>query len=206
LIYTGFKKYFQSKNKEHIILYNEENKANNKKGIFDELLINNWIATATVMVRADYLFKYADYKIYTFREFPMADYPAWLDLAYNTSFGCINEPMAVHRILSNSASHSTSAKKRVDFIEASYRIQKYFIQKYTIPEQTIKAVNIKINKKRLQYAFFIKDIQVSHYSKKELKKLGYNLSIREKLYYYSLKSRPLSYLLRKLFIFLGVWI
>jgi glycosyltransferase involved in cell wall biosynthesis len=205
LIFSSYKRYFEKKgefkevsfeNQKHLFVGN----------IFNSLIFNNWISTTSVMVNKDLLFEHADYVEYSNKEFPMADYPAWLDLSYHTKVGLFDEPMAVHRILPNSASHSTIAKERVVFGEATYRIQKYFIDKYNVSADIENQINLKINKKRIRYAFFLSDKSLSNKAKNEIVELGSKLSSVEKIYYYSLKNKIVHSLFKKLFISFGVWI
>lgn len=214
---------FLSSNSDHSMVFSAFNRFYEKKGvfqkvsfdnqkhlfagnIFNSLIFNNWISTISVMVKKDILFQFANYVEYTNKEFPMADYPAWLDLSYHTKVGLINEPMAVHRILLNSASHSTEAKDRVDFGEATYKIQKYFIDKYNVSSDIENQIELKINRKRIRYAFFLNDKSLSNKAKKEIIELGSKLSFIENIYYYILKNHIVQVLLKKLFISFGVWI
>jgi glycosyltransferase involved in cell wall biosynthesis len=214
---------FLSSNSDHSMVFSAFNRFYEQKGvfqkvsfenqkhlfagnIFNSLIFNNWISTISVMVKKDLLFQFTNYVEYTNKEFPMADYPAWLDLSYNTKIGLINDSMAVHRVLPNSASHSTIAKNRVEFGEATYRIQKYFIEKYKVSAEIENQIKLKINKKRIRYAFFLNDKSLSNKAKKEIIELGCNLSFAEKIYYYSLKNKIIQVLLKKIFISFGVWI
>ena len=205
MVFSAFNRFYQKKRVFQKVSF--ENQRHLFTGnIFNSLIFNNWISTISVMVKKDMLFQFANYIEYTNKEFPMADYPAWLDLSYHTKVGLINEPMAVHRILPNSSSHSTIANKRVEFGEATYNIQKYFIEKYNVSAERENQINLKINKKRIRYAFFLNDKSLSNKAKNEIIELGCRLSFTEKIYYYSLYNKTVQVLLKKLFISFGVWI
>jgi len=205
LVFSSYKRFYEKKK-----IFEEVSFENQKHlftgNIFNSLILNNWISTVSVMAKMDLLIQHADYVNYTDNEFPMADYPAWLDLSYHAKVGLIEEPMAMHRILPNSASHSTVAKERVVFGEATYKIQKYFIEKYGVSADIENQINLKINKKRIRYAFFLNDKSLSNKAKNEIIELGSKLSFIEKIYYYSLKNKMVYFLFKKLFISFGVWI
>lgn len=82
---------------------------------FRTLLINNCIPTPTVLIRNhilnDYIKNIEPYKYH----WQMGDYPIWLYASAVSKVKFINEPLAVYRILQNSASHFDSYLKMLRF-------------------------------------------------------------------------------------------
>ncbi len=99
---------------------------------FKKLLFANVIGTLTVMLRRCVYDNY-ERDIQPFdKGWKMGDYPMWLYLAAESTIRFINEPTAVYRVLSESASHSVSLDKQLAFVESAYAIQRYFNLRYNL--------------------------------------------------------------------------
>ncbi len=95
--------------------------------VFESLLIDNSIATLTVMFRSEFM------KTISFdqmRQFRMGDIYIWLEIAKHSKIGFINESMAVYRVHSDSASNHNGGSDRIEFISSAYNLNYYFIEKY----------------------------------------------------------------------------
>lgn len=77
---------------------------------------------------------------------PLGDYPLFLELSKQTKFKYFDESMAVHRILTESASHTKDAEKKANFLRAGAAIQDFFIKRYPIS----KELHEKIIRKRIE--------------------------------------------------------
>ena len=93
----------------------------------DPLLYGNVIYTPTVMLRLSCLDGYRPLKK---KEWLMGDYPMWLYVAGRSRLRWLRRPMAVYRILAESASHTTDPEKRRRFIESTCEIQQFFADYY----------------------------------------------------------------------------
>lgn len=60
----------------------------------------------------------------------LGDYPFWLYIAIHAKTHFMNQVLAVYRVLSDSASHSTGIEKRVRFIRSVFDMKRYFNEKY----------------------------------------------------------------------------
>lgn len=198
LVYTGFIELLQNNGKQKNILYEDFQKGILQGKIFNTLIRGNWLATPTVMVRKVDLENYVDYDEITSREFPMADIPTWLELAYHKKVGFIPEITAVHRILENSASQSAIVKNRARFIEEAHAARKYFLKKYALPKEVEKSLEVRINRKRIRYTFFTNEPAIMEQAKNHLEELGYSLSFSEKIYYHTFQVKFLRSLIRNL--------
>ena len=97
------------------------------------MLHENIVVTLTTMYRVELQEKYIrDVNPYT-KSWEMGDYPFWLWIAVHYKVRYLNDVTGVYRVLLNSASHSASKEKQIQFILSSYEIQLYFAEKY-LPE------------------------------------------------------------------------
>lgn len=204
IVYTGFIQLHQKSGKLETMDFQQSMGERCRGRIFPDLLKGNWLGTATVMVKKKDLQHFVDYNEFTRKNFPMADYPTWLELAYSKKVAYLNDKTAVHRILENSASQSVEASKRAEFIEAQYRIKKHFIKKYKRGDVIEAAIDEGVYRKRIQYAFFTNDQGRSEKAKTALEKQGNKLSLKEQLYYRLLKTGFLASFLRRILISFGV--
>ncbi len=127
---------------------------------FNDLILHNFILTATVVVRAKLL--YGEYNDF-FKEWEtqnFGDYQIWL---YASSMGYImrfSETMTVYRILDNSASHYTDSVSKLRWMQSEFYLFDYFDSRFNIPKSTRKealflrcsawgSTAIKLNNKEL---------------------------------------------------------
>lgn len=204
IVYTGFVQLHQKSGKPETMDFQQSMGERCRGWIFPDLLKGNWLGTATVMVKKKDLLHFVDYDEFTRENFPMADYPTWLELAYRKKVAYLPDKTAVHRVLENSASQSVKASKRAEFIEAQHKIKKHFIKKYNLGDEMEAAIDEGIYRKRIQYAFFTKDKALSEKAKTALEKQGNKLSLKEQFYYRLLKTGFLGSFLRKILTRIGV--
>ena len=198
LVYTSFIEYNKKTGKWNRNPYKNLSAGIMEGRIFHELVKGSWIATVTVMIRRKDLAQYVDYMEILSGEYPMADMPAWLELAYHKKIGYINETTAVRRLLQNSASQFTKIKKRAEFIEKGHQIRKNILRKHTTDQDIDNQLDIKINRRRIRYTFFTNEPAIMEQAKNHLEELGYSLSFSEKIYYYTFQVKFLRSPFRKL--------
>ncbi|MCF8333442.1 MAG: glycosyltransferase [Bacteroidales bacterium] len=198
MVYTGFVELTQTTGKQEKNIYKKFQRDSLQGYIFNRLIQGNWLATPTVMARKADLENYVDYEEITIREFPMADIPTWLELAYHKKVGFIPEITAAHRVLENSASQSGIVKNRANFIEEAHMTRKYFLQKYSLSKEVDKLLEIRINRKRIRYAFLTNESEILEKAKNSLNDLGYTLSFIEKMYYCASRVKFLHLTVRNL--------
>ncbi len=145
--------------------HKQKNRIINTDNLFEELLYDNFIDTCTVCLRKDLLLEYLSSK-YADMKFGMGDYPLWLYLSLNTQFGYINEPLAVRRILPESASQSKNYQKKLAFVQSIYDIKFYFIEQFGCSEKLRSLIIRQYHKALLYYSSLLRDAQTAENSYK----------------------------------------
>ena len=93
---------------------------------FENLLRENTIPTLTVMLRKTLIFQYYNEIDVAKMGWRMGDYPLWLWVAERNKLYFINDVFAVYRVLEESASHSKSLERYIQFYQSCYDIQNFF--------------------------------------------------------------------------------
>lgn len=94
---------------------------------FSEMIEQNPVPTLSTMFRRAL---YEKYRI-CIKPNPlwkMGDYPIWLFFSLNSKVHFFEKPLAVYRVLSESASHSRNTKKKLQFLKGQYLLRKEFIR------------------------------------------------------------------------------
>ena len=93
---------------------------------FENLLRENIIPTLTVMLRKSLIFQYYNEIDVSKMGWKMGDYPLWLWVAERSKLYFINDVVAVYRALEESASHSKSVERSIQFYKSRHDIQSFF--------------------------------------------------------------------------------
>ena len=93
---------------------------------FENLLRENTIPTLTVMLRKTLIFQYYNEIDVSKMGWRMGDYPLWLWVAERNKLYFINDVVAVYRVLEESASHSKSVERSIQFYKSRHDIQSFF--------------------------------------------------------------------------------
>ncbi len=137
------------------------NKQNNVKipddNFFEELLVENFIGACTVCARSKLIRQANIYNCGQYGNWMMGDRPLWMEISRHSKIGYIDESLAVHRILEESASYSKDIKKMFAFIKSSYAVRFYFIEKYGCSEKTKDIVLRDYHRRILFYLFLLRD-------------------------------------------------
>jgi glycosyltransferase involved in cell wall biosynthesis len=128
--------------------------------VYEELLLcQNFIATLTAMVRRC-LFMDARREIDLLsRNWPMGDYPTWLEISRRSKVRYIKDVTAVYRFLNHSASHSLDPIKQYLFRKSRFDIASYFIEKYGCSEKTKEKSKVLHYCSLLTFGFLVGDYQ-----------------------------------------------
>ena len=140
MVYSDCNSYVQS---THTLL-----NANCKTGHTEprDMLLENYIATLTVIMRASSYEKYlmeVDEK--TRSSWKMGDYPIWIWFSIRSKIGYIHKTVATYRILDSSASHNKDLKKQLEFAINAKEISLYFANRYGY-EDVLLQLEREINK------------------------------------------------------------
>lgn len=112
--------------------------------VFEDLLTNNFILTASFCCRTDLLKKYVRFDKYISRAYRMTDCPMFLDLSLHTQFGYIDKALVCYRILPESASRSRNPRKKFLFIKSYYQMRLDYMEEYCVSDEVRhKALNLK---------------------------------------------------------------
>lgn len=110
----------------------------------------NSISTLTVLVRSDILIKAKGLISGDINEsWCMGDLPLWIGVAKYSKIGYINENTSVYRILGESASHSKSNEKIINFYKSGFEIRRWFCNKFDI-----KSLLDEINENELFFIYY----------------------------------------------------
>ena len=156
--------------------------------LFESLLIDNSIATLTVMFRSDFL-KVIDFN--KMNNFKMGDIFIWLEIARHFKIGFVNDSTAVYRVHNDSASSHFGGRRRSDFIFSAYNLNYYFIEKYGCTVETKE----KVYRKALNAWFSMNERNYFNDSYNHLRNI-YKLKFEEKVQYWFINVPFMWYLYR----------
>lgn len=133
--------------------------------VFEDLLVDNFIATCTVCFRRK-LLSIDILRIGQSRKWLIGDRPLWMEISRHAKIGYIDESLATHRILTESAQHTKDAKKQYNFFKSSYDIRFYYMEKYGCSENTTTIVTNDYHKGMLKHSFNLRNVRLAktHYS------------------------------------------
>ena len=191
LVYSDFNVLIDKKNQIYHSANRRKNKIIPKGEIFEDLLINNTIATLTVCARANVLKKAADFELFEKKGFISGDLPLWLGMSRYGKIHYIDEPMATYRVLEESAYHSKDPREVLKFVKSTYEQRLYYIEKYGCSEETKIMVDYNYNNMLLKYAFLWRDkklIEIAYNNLLSNKKLKDKIRLKHKLFYYGSKN------------------
>ena len=148
LIHSDYDEYFQKDGKLLSSRHRRTNRSNSKnvKDIYIAQLNHDsyHVRTATVCANRQLILKAINNNFDLMTQISaLGDYPLFLELSRLTKFKYLDESMAVHRILPESASKTKNYKKKKAFLKSSYTIQKYFSNKYPCPPEIENQIHEK---------------------------------------------------------------
>src|SRR5262249_28788219 len=91
--------------------------------VFPDLVLRCWITNSAVCCHTDLIRRHVNFEKYAARGYVMQDYPMWLDLALQSQFGYINQPLVHYRRLQESVSHSADPARSYRFWVSSCRVR-----------------------------------------------------------------------------------
>lgn len=178
-----------------------KNKKIPKRNFFEELLIDNFICTATVCARTD-LVKNSIKEIgEKYNTWIQGDRPLWMEISRHSKIGYINESLAVHRVLEESAQHTKDKKKKYNFLKSSYDIRFFFIDKHGCSEETRLKVLKQYHKMVLRNSFLLHNKKEATESYEFLKNYETDdKDNRENYYYYLGAKNIINWIFIRLFL------
>ena len=105
-------------------------KFGSKKTTFEDFIKGNDVPAPTVCYRKNLMDRYLEEVKPLEKSWLMEDYPQWLWFSANSKIYFMEKDLAVYRVLTESASHSTTYEKFMAFRRSTFEIQNYFLKKY----------------------------------------------------------------------------
>jgi glycosyltransferase involved in cell wall biosynthesis len=160
---------------------------------FDDILRSEYpVITCSVVFRSNSL-KRLD--IEEISQFKMGDTFMWLEMAQTGKFHFFEENMVTRNILVESAAHSKSYEKLLEFKKSGYKLCKHFMKKYKTCEETKHIVHEKFNRVILSYAFKAKNAEEAKNAYNQMKLYNSeNLKLTDRLHYFGSKNTFQRYL------------
>jgi len=191
LVHSDYNVLIDKKNKLYRSVNRKKNKIVPTGEIFEDILINNPIATLTVCARADVLKKVADFELFEKKGFLSGDLPMWLAISRYGKIHYIGEPMATYRLLEESASHSKDLQKVLNTVKEDYEQRICYIDKYGCSEKTKRIVDYNYHYELLKCGFLMRNrifSKVAYINLQKYKSLTDEVRLKQKLFYYGSKN------------------
>ncbi len=151
--------------------------------IFNDLMKPNpfFIKTATVCFRKELLTNFFDYNLAIKDNWPLTDFPLWLDISYHSKVHYFNEVFATYRLLNESASRIVSPEKKYNYHLALYKIKQHYAGKYNCNTNVKTALEEVHYRGLLKIAFNMNSKVVSQTAVNYLKQNRLKISFNEQL-------------------------
>lgn len=189
----------------HEITRHTERQVNKSKGIvvpegqiFNDLISPQpyFIKTATVCFRSE-LVKHFDYDKAIAEHWPLTDLPLWLDIAAHSKAHYFDEVFATYRLLTESASRTTSPERKLRYHLGLHRIKQVYLDKYTCSADVRERIDEAHYRGLLAIAFNLSDATLARESVGWLTQTHKSLSFRERLLYAGACYKPVKLLLMR---------
>jgi glycosyltransferase involved in cell wall biosynthesis len=129
--------------------------------VYDDLLCINFVATLTVMVEKRLVIEARTNLGLLSKNWPMGDYPMWLEISRHAKVGYIKDVTSTYRVLPESASHSTDPMKSFQFSKSRFEIASYFIDTYGCSEIRKAKMDVEYHKFLLNSGFLFGDYELA---------------------------------------------
>lgn len=167
--------------------------------IYNNLLIENTIATLTVLYRKKLLEENKSSPFLTGKKkYKMGDYPNWLVISQSSKIGYLKESTATYRVLENSASHFTDKAKKYDFLMSEFQVKFDFIEAYGCNEEVKEEILKEYYIRKVEYGYFMRDFKMIKENYTKLTEVS-TPSLKTKLHWVSSFSNFHWYLINNIF-------
>lgn len=140
--------------------------------VLDELISGNYIATATVCIRNEFLKKIRIANQIKENKWRMGDYPLWIEVAAQSKIAYMPDVTMTYRVHPDSATHSLDWNGDFKFFQSRYQIKRYYVEKYD-RDKLLPFLDKRYHQELLKYAIFLKNRELRdlclNYFKKESK-------------------------------------
>jgi len=160
----------------------------------ENLLVNNSIATCTVMCRKKLLLEAQDFL--GGRHFAMGDYPLWLYVAQKSTLAYLDKALATYRIVGGSATNQNYGKQ-LQFLESQWEVKQLYAQKFTFPASITRQAEIHYLQRKMLLCFLAEKREDLADTCKRLLAMKGKLSRREQVYCFAINTALLSWPLKR---------
>jgi glycosyltransferase involved in cell wall biosynthesis len=122
---------------------------------FEDLLLNDGIATLTAVFRAAFLEGYSSEVLPYSNGWKMGDLPLWLYITTKSKLKLLQGITATYRRLEESASHSKSLDHDLDFARSAFEIRNFFADKYQVSDKIRKQFSLTYFYDNMYLAFLV---------------------------------------------------
>lgn len=152
------------------------------------------IVTCTVVVRRNLLERVVDSDpiLYQSGRFLMGDTPRWAEISCLAKVAYINESLATHNVLLESAAHSSDVTKVLRFGKSGGELLLYLCDKFNLPPTTRSKCQEYWCTCALWLAFYEKNVQLG----KEVKRVKGRFTVKERLQFWGSQSTFWNFALR----------
>jgi len=137
-----------------------ENVWKNKKipegNVLDDLISGNYIATATVCIRNEFLQKIRIANQIKESKWRMGDYPLWIEVAAQSQIAYMPDVTMCYRVHPDSATHGLDWNGDFKFFQSRYQIKNFYAEKYD-RKQLTPFLDKMYHRELLKYSIFLKD-------------------------------------------------
>jgi hypothetical protein len=148
---------------------------------FSRLLLGNLIASLTVCFNKNIFRNLSQ----DFTKFKMVDYPLWLEFAYHSKIGFIDENTSVYRVQENSASNSKDKNIEFQFFKSIIEIVDYYSLKYNLPYKERQNIIFRHFENTLNVGYSRSNKLMTQFSYLSIKdQFSGKLTLNHKLLYY----------------------
>ncbi|MES2132266.1 MAG: glycosyltransferase [Bacteroidota bacterium] len=197
LVHADVDHYYEATGKtEHHV--NRSNHVKVPEGaIFNDLMKPDpfFIKPATVCFRKELVRQYFDYDLAIKENWPLTDFPLWLDIAFHSKVHYIDEVFATYRLLNESASRTQSPKKKLRFHNGLYHIKQTYIAKYKASDAIKLAIDENYYRVLLKIAYNLGDGLLAQKAINYFKTHGLNINLNEKLLALGAEHKPVKSIL-----------
>jgi glycosyltransferase involved in cell wall biosynthesis len=151
------------------------------------------IPTCTVCLRRDFLNKVIDSDpiLYQSGTFLMGDTPRWAEISLFGRIAYIDESLATHGVLIESAAHSRDVRKTLRFAKSGCELLLYLIDKHGLPASERSKYQECWCKSSLKLAFYERNAELAN----EVRKVRNGFTLAEQLRFWGSTSKFLNFVL-----------
>ena len=167
--------------------------------VFDSLIENSFIVTATVLMRKRFIDELLAWKPFDPYRYMLLDYAIKLYTAYHSQIGFIPEVMATHRILRESASNSKNIYKKIYYYQSQYEMIQFFCHHLQCRNASLKRAQKRFAQLLLKrYAIAGKPRETGQYLRQVFKLTEGEISnVLKNGLYLIISLQPFNFLFRK---------